>query len=339
MNLEREIIAIADVQGKVTSADVASRFSISRQYAFTEIKKLVEKGKLIKIGSTRSAFYIPAGGTIIAQQKLSLKLNNRKLEEYEILKRIRDRFLPIKLARENIQSIFDYAFSEMMNNAIEHSKSKRIEVEVSVDERFLQFKIRDFGIGVFLNVMKQRGLKNELEAMQDILKGKTTTQPLAHSGEGIFFTSKSADLFYINSYEWSMQVNNLQSDIFFEPLKKSLRGSEIVFLIRLDSTKHLSDVFEKFQLDQNSKAFDATEIQVRLFTYGTIHVSRSQARRILDGLEKFKKVTFDFEKVSTIGQAFADEIFRVFHNKHPEIELVTKNANEAVQSWIAHIGK
>ena len=44
---------------------------------------------------------------------------------------------------------------------------------------------------------------------------------------------------------------------------------------------------------------------------------------------------FDFDNVETIGQAFADEIFRVFKNQHPEIELTYLKANKQVQQMIS----
>ena len=45
----------------------------------------------------------------------------------------------------------------------------------------------------------------------------------------------------------------------------------------------------------------------------------------------------DFDQVPTIGQAFADELFRVFANQHPEIELVPENANEPVRFMIGRV--
>ena len=51
-------------------------------------------------------------------------------------------------------------------------------------------------------------------------------------------------------------------------------------------------------------------------------------------MEKFKIISFDFDKVPMIGQAFADEIYRVFHNKYPDIELQEVNMNEAVKFMI-----
>jgi hypothetical protein len=45
-------------------------------------------------------------------------------------------------------------------------------------------------------------------------------------------------------------------------------------------------------------------------------------------------VIFDFAEVKTIGQAFADEIFRIFKREHPELEIVIINANLDVQKMI-----
>lgn len=78
-----------------------------------------------------------------------------------------------------------------------------------------------------------------------------------------------------------------------------------------------------------------TVVPVKLDQYGNNKlISRSQAKRLLARIELFKKVIFDFEDVDVIGQAFADEIFRVFAAEHPEIELESANTNEAVKQMI-----
>jgi len=59
-------------------------------------------------------------------------------------------------------------------------------------------------------------------------------------------------------------------------------------------------------------------------------ISRSQARRVLTGLEKFKEITLDFSDVETIGQGFADEVFRVWKNNHPDIKINYQNTNENI---------
>jgi anti-sigma regulatory factor (Ser/Thr protein kinase) len=334
--MKEKVLDAAKKRASIRSADIVALFDISRQQASLYLKELVREEELIKIGSTRSAFYIPKGAPLPTLQQKMIKLKNIQLKEHEVLQDIRDTFQPLKLAKENLRSIFDFSFSEMLNNAIEHSKSKDISVEVMFDQNNLAFTVQDHGIGAFRNIMKKRGLKNELEAMQDLLKGKTTTAPQAHSGEGIFFTSKMADVFILESFDWRLRVDNILPDIFFEPLEKIIKGTKITFLINTKTNKRASEIFNAYTSDDDDRTFSKTETLVRLYATGTVYVSRSQARRILSGLEKFKTIILDFKGVPTIGQAFADEIFRVFPSKLPTIEILTRNTNEAVQFMIDH---
>lgn len=77
------------------------------------------------------------------------------------------------------------------------------------------------------------------------------------------------------------------------------------------------------------------EIRVRLSAIDSAPIARSRAREVLAGLEKFKIIVFDFDKVPTVGQAFADEVFRVFHHKYPKIKLETENMSEGVRFMVA----
>ena len=341
---EQKIIRFLERHNSSTTPRIAAFLGVSRQRAFTILSILVRDGKVVRTGKRRGTQYLLPQGTLAISGRLDLALKNDGLKEHEVLMEIRERFLPLKLAAENIKSIFDYAFSEMLNNAIEHSHSQNISVSVFVAGRTassepsqFSFIVRDMGIGAFRNLMKKRGLSSELEAMQDVLKGKVTTAPEAHSGQGIFFTSKAADRFSLRSYGWEMRIDNTIPDIFFLEDTNPIVGTEVRFDIAYRSGRHLIDVFRAFESEDGSQDFDRTEIHVRLFTHGTVHMSRSQARRILVGLENFKRVTLDFDRVPTIGQAFADEIFRVFRLRHPTIRINATNANEAVRFMIERV--
>jgi hypothetical protein len=50
--------------------------------------------------------------------------------------------------------------------------------------------------------------------------------------------------------------------------------------------------------------------------------------------DRFRIVVLDFKGVDAVGQSFADEVFRVFVSKHPELEIVPVNANEQVARMI-----
>lgn len=335
-----QIVEIAKKKGCLYSSHLVKKFKVSRQYVNLLISALIEENKLIKLGSTRKAFYVLPSYAKAHQEILPLRytksFKNKGLEEHVVLDQIEQMFPIFKNLPENIRSIFTYAFSEMLNNAIEHSHSIRIGVEASVPKKILSFIIQDSGVGVFRNVMKQRGLTSELEAIQDILKGKTTTMPESHSGEGIFFTSKIGDLFILDSFGYQLIVNNEIPDVFVKTVTQIKRGTRVLFQVSATTNRHLNDVFKKYTnlTDESDYGFDKTEIIVKLYTIGGVYISRSQARRILVGLEKFKIITFDFDKVPTVGQAFADEVFRVFHHKYPHITLDVKNMAEGVKFMV-----
>ena len=342
MDREQEILRVTRIKKKIKSADVVALFGVSRQYAIALISVLISKGKLIKVGSTNAAYYVlpeSADEKGIFPTKITKRLKNDKLQEHEIYTDIQAHYPPIGFLSENIKSVLNYSFSEMVNNAIEHSKSKYIEVEVSIKNRKLNFVVNDFGIVVFRNVMREKKLKTEIEAMQDLLKGKTTTMPKSHSGQGIFFTSKAGDVFILESYGYRLVINNKTHEVFYKVLPAFKRGTKVRFSIDTASNRHLSDIFRKFSVGTDF-AFNKTEIKVKLYSSGDgVHISRSQARRILHGLEKFDSIILDFDNVPMVGQAFADEIFRVFKEKHPRIEIQPINMDDAVRFMIERVGK
>ncbi|KKR18341.1 MAG: putative histidine kinase [candidate division CPR2 bacterium GW2011_GWC1_41_48] len=335
------IFNVAHVKGKLGLSDILANLDIevSRQYITSILKDLVQKGELIRSGGGRFTEYALPRDADLLRNRTHIRLKNVNLQEHEILDRIQKQTPFLGKLTENVLSIFTFAFSEMLNNAIEHSLSSEIDIEVIKENNNLKFTISDSGIGVFRNIMKKRGLKSELEAIQDLLKGKTTTAPQAHSGEGIFFTSKAADIFVLDSFEYRLRIDNLINDVFVEDIKPAKKGTRVTFTISVESGKHLSDVFAKYQTDSEEMAFDKTEIRIKLYAMGTIYVSRSQARRVTVNLSKFKVIILDFDKVPTIGQAFADEIFRVFQSKHPDIVIKPINMNETVKFMIDRVEK
>jgi hypothetical protein len=93
-------------------------------------------------------------------------------------------------------------------------------------------------------------------------------------------------------------------------------------------------IFDQYS-DKEDLGFVKTVVPVRLAqSRNDKLISRSQAKRVLSRVELFKIVVFNFDGVQTIGQAFSDEIFRVFANAHPGIELYAVNANSEVKRMI-----
>lgn len=181
MTNKEKILQLIIQNGRVTSGEITKKIGVSRQYVNLVISDLIAEKQVIKLGGTRNAFYVSkeyiSKNPEIIPSVLKKKYKNELLEEHKILLEIEEKFPRIAQLPENIKSIFTFAFSEMFNNAIEHSQSKIISVEVSVREKDLSFIVNDSGVGAFRNIMKKKNLKSEIEAIQDLLKGKTTTMP------------------------------------------------------------------------------------------------------------------------------------------------------------------
>ena len=99
------------------------------------------------------------------------------------------------------------------------------------------------------------------------------------------------------------------------------------------TSRNIKSVFDQFTGEDYS--FDKTVVPVKLTQYGDERlVSRSQAKRLLARVDRFKTVILDFDGVDRIGQAFADEVFRVFNNNHPDIQLYFIKTNDDVEKMI-----
>jgi len=68
---------------------------------------------------------------------------------------------------------------------------------------------------------------------------------------------------------------------------------------------------------------------------GTTFVSRSEAKRLTSGLDRFDDVVLDFTGVEMVGQGFVDEIFRVWGAAHPNVTLVPVHMVEPVAFMVA----
>ena len=112
-------------------------------------------------------------------------------------------------------------------------------------------------------------------------------------------------------------------------------GTQVTMLLHNHTARTTKKVFDKFSSGEDY-GFNTTVVPVKLMRYGDDNpVSRSQAKRLLTRIDRFKVVMLDFAGVASIGQAFADEVFRVFGNKHPEVELVPIHASSEVKRMIS----
>lgn len=227
--------------------------------------------------------------------------------------------------------IMGYAFTEMLNNAIDHSDSQTVSITWWTTPDQWIFEVRDYGVGAYPKLRAGLRLASDFEAVQELSKGKRTTDRAHHTGEGIFFTSKAVDIFRLTSSGVRWTVDNLRHDVALG-IVDAVSGTSVVCQLDPRTGKDLAAIFSQFTDDL---AFTTTRPIVKLFEIGTSFVSRSEARRLLDGLAAdFETVEVDFTGVSDVGQGFVDELLRVWPRRHPGKTVVPVNMNPAVEFMV-----
>jgi len=235
---------------------------------------------------------------------------------------------------DNVRSIWYYGFTEMFNNAIDHSSGTLIIVHISKTAAVTEIIIGDNGVGIFKKIQHALGLLDERHAVLELAKGKLTTDPSRHSGEGIFFSSRMFDNFAISSGCVYFSHHFGKKEDWILPASSDQGGTFVTMKLQNHTARTPKKIFDQFSTDDDY-GFTKTVVPVELAQYGDNNlVSRSQAKRLLARIEKFKVVVFDFDGVELIGQAFADEIFRVFALSHPGITLEHINAQKEVSKMI-----
>jgi len=336
MNVREKILGHLKTKQSVSSKELSDRFGISRQAVNKHLKIFIQNNIVIKEGATRGAIYRYAPGQkdIRLERKINQTYLLHGLEEDKVFTQLASLMNLERELSKNALNIAHYAFTEMLNNAIDHSLSEKCVIETHVDPYGFNFRIRDFGIGIFYSIFQKFELTDEYAAIGELIKGKTTTMAKKHTGEGIFFTSKVADIISFRSHKIKLIYDNPKKDVFVEE-KRFLKGTEVQFSISKRAKRRLNQIFSEYAPEEFDYRFDRTRALVRLFQQD--YISRSEAKRLLFGLDKFKEIILDFSGVKLIGQGFADEIFRVFKNAHPDIVFKSENLRPALESMIRHV--
>ena len=308
----------------------AEKFDCSRQAVHRHIQRLLEEGALVESGKTRSRTYALAELLSWSQSFAVASCG----DEADIwLRYLRDLLRPLA---SNVMDIWQYGFTEMFNNALDHAQASTITVDFTKTAAGSVVIIRDDGVGIFRKIQAALGLLDERHAVLELAKGKFTTDPKRHSGEGIFFSSRIFDRFSITSGSVNFSHQAKAPEDWILEAEES-GGTTVRMELGNHTARSINKLFRQFTSDDDF-GFTRTVVPVRLAQYGDDNlISRSQAKRLIVRFEKFRTVVLDFKGVTMIGQAFADEVFRVFALAHPEVELNPLNANKEVSQMIAHV--
>ncbi len=303
----------------------AERLDISRVAANRYIQRLETEGWIARSGPSTHPVFSPG-----YKRRVAHLYDLAGLEEHVIWGRD---FKPFFSLSPNVQNIAGHGFTEMVNNAIDHSDGKSVFVWMTQDENSLRMIISDDGVGIFSKITTSLALPDMRQALFELSKGKLTTDPSKHTGEGVFFTSRMFDSFEItaNGLQFSHE-EVLPHDFLHEAKGVFTEGTAVAMSISLVNQRTAADVYAQFTDAPEGYDFSKTVVPMRLARYGDEQlVSRSQAKRIIARFERFRTVILDFSDVQEIGQAFADELFRVYASAHPAVDLMPSHMTEQVE--------
>ena len=159
----------------------AEKFAITRQAVNKHLQKLV-LGVFVEAGKTRSR----------ASKLVPLAVWRRK---YEITPELaedvvwRNDIAPVlgKIP-ENVMEIWHYAFTEMFNNAIDHSGGTLINVQITKTAANAVMEIYDNGIGIFKKI--QTALDYSTNTTQFLNYPRENLPPIQNAIAGRAFSSR-----------------------------------------------------------------------------------------------------------------------------------------------------
>ncbi len=310
--------------------ELAAHAHVSVRTARRALVRLTELNWLVNEGSARRPRYRPG-------------LLRQAVHRYALAGLAEDApwdidFAPFFVLPPAVNRMVQHAFCELLNNAIDHSGGTHVTVSLRQTAGHAQLLVSDNGHGLFRNIAKAFAIDNPQAAMLELSKGKLTSQPLRHSGHGLFFTSRLADVFDLHANEASFQKRAWDGQGWHPQRALKHEGTSVYASFALDTPRTLDAVRRAHSLDGIGMGFERTVVPLRVITSAVTGLeSRAQARRIGARLSEFRRVELDFCGVPDIGHAFADELLRVLAREAPAVELVPVNMTPSVAAMVGSV--
>lgn len=304
---------------------VSETFEINQNTVHTYIKELLANGVIerVKRGTynlldeTTAYSFSRSKDEMVDEQQIYEKHLRRHFQDFPV----------------NVKGIWEYTLGEMINNVIDHSEAENLRILVKQNYLSTKVCIFDDGIGIFKKIKDHFTMNSLDEAICELFKGKLTTDPEHHSGEGIFFSSRLADKFAIISDGKVFAINKYDIDGLWDDPEPHA-GTAVMIELSNESNKKAAEIFNQYA--QVGGGFVKTMVPLKNM-FDAAPVSRSQAKRVCHRLESFQEVVLDFEGLEWMGQGFAHQIFIVFQNKHPDVEIIPINMGKGVEQMYLHV--
>lgn len=309
------------------SQTVSEAFQINQNTVHRYINELVEKGVIRRVKRGEYRLVYTTDSYTVKRDSAPFSSDTYPYEKF--LKQYISSF------SQNIQDIWSYVMSEMVNNVIDHSQSELMNITMFQDYLKTTVVIDDNGIGIFKKIKEHFDFATLDDAICELFKGKLTTDDTKHSGEGIFFSSRLMDTFEIYSDGKHFAINRLDVwELHDWDASIDKKGTTVIMSLSNRSSKKLCDIFNIFSRIEGG--FSKTAIPLR-YVFESSPVSRSQAKRVCARLNDFKEVEIDFTGIEWVGQAFMHELFSVFLKVHTDIKLTPVGMNDVCRNMYLHV--
>ena len=325
------ITRAAALHGVALPEHVMQRLSITRRSALALVRKLEDTQWLKREGPARKPVFKPG---VLRQVVRAYALAGL----HEDQPWARD-FAPHFPLRPNVARLLQHAFAELVNNAVDHSGGNAVTVSLRQTPLHVQLLVSDDGCGLFQRIEKSFQIDDPQLAMFELSKGKLTSMPDAHSGHGLYFTTRLADFYNLHANNAAFQGHGAEHGRWSSSKAMVRQGTSIYLAIALDTERTLDGVLRGHSVEPGAYAFDRTVVPLRLLTGAQVGLeSRAQAKRVVSRLgTAFRRAELDFAGIDDIGHGFADELFRVFARRHPGLELVPLGMAPRVAAMVGSV--
>ncbi|MFN9745765.1 MAG: ATP-binding protein [Betaproteobacteria bacterium] len=330
-SVTRWITTAALAHGDALPNHLVQRLQISRRQAHSLLKRLVALQWLQASGTPRAPRHAPG--------PLRQVVKRYPLAGLQEDTPWRCDFAPCFALPAAVKAMAQHAFTELLNNAIDHSGGESVTVSMRQTPLQLQLLVSDDGVGLFRRVAEHFELAEPAVAMMELAKGKLTSDPERHCGHGLFFTSQLADVFDLHANAASFQRRGWDAGRWHAQRPVTRAGTSIYWAVALDTPRTLEQVLCAHSMSGTGYGFERTRVPLALLAPPGMRQlsSRAEARRVAQRLERFACAELDFTGFEQIGHGFADELFRVIGRRHPGLELQPVEAAPPVAAMIAAV--
>ena len=320
------ITAAALQHGARLPEHLMQRLGIPKRAANAQLKALVAAQWLQRTGQGRAARYAP-GALRQVVQRYPLATLQEDLPW-------RQDFAPCFDLPPEVERLVRHAFTELLNNAVDHSGGSAVTVSLRQTPQQAQLLVSDDGCGIFDRIAQGFGIQDPRLALLELSKGKLTSDPAAHCGHGLYFTARLADVMCLHANRVGFQRRAWEAQPWRDSYAAVQGGTSVYVAIALDTPRRLEQVLGGYSLQPGGYAFERTEVPLQLLAQDQVLASRAEARRAVARLDMFRRADINFSGIRDIGQGFADEMFRVFRRRHPGVELVPRGMAPQVAAMV-----